>query len=65
MDLISLWNFVQGLTPAAPVAPAEVQIALAPYAEKLVHLLKFKVSAGVCGQVLRSGCGCRDPSPRH
>jgi hypothetical protein len=43
MDLASLWNFVQGLTPGAALAPAEVQIALAPFADRLVHLLKFKV----------------------
>ncbi|KIZ00855.1 hypothetical protein MNEG_7105 [Monoraphidium neglectum] len=42
MDLASLWNFVQGLTPGAALAPAEVQIALAPFADRLVHLLKFK-----------------------
>lgn len=43
MDLAALWNFVQGLTPGAGLAPAEVQIALAPFSSRLVHLLKFKV----------------------
>jgi hypothetical protein len=44
MDLSALWSFVQGLTPGAPYSAADVQIALAPYADKLVHCLKFKVS---------------------
>ena len=43
MEYSNLWNFVQGLTPGAPLAPADVQIALAPYAGKLVRVLKFKV----------------------
>lgn len=46
MDLSHLWSFVQGLTPAAPVSPADVQIALTPYTDKLVHILKFKVGRG-------------------
>jgi hypothetical protein len=43
MEYSNLWNFVQGLTPWAPLAPADVQIALAPFADKLVRVLKFKV----------------------
>jgi hypothetical protein len=46
MDYSGLWQFVHGLTPGAPLAPAEVQIALAPFCDKLLHVLKFKVRQG-------------------
>lgn len=54
MELSNLWNFVQGLTPAAPLAPSEVQIALAPFADKLVHLLRFKVRFGSDERVMEA-----------
>lgn len=43
MEYSALWNFVQGLSPGAALAPSDVQIALAPFADRLTHLLKFKV----------------------
>jgi hypothetical protein len=46
MEYSGLWQFVQGLTPGAPLAPAEVQIALTPFSDKLLHLIKFKVRPG-------------------
>lgn len=44
MDLTNLWNLVQGLTPAAALAQSDVAVALAPYGEQLVHILRFKVN---------------------
>ncbi|KAI8466819.1 MAG: hypothetical protein J3K34DRAFT_524227 [Monoraphidium minutum] len=55
MDYTNLWQFVQGLTPGAALTPAEVQIALAPFADRLVHLLKFKGPSDEARRQLQSG----------